>query len=142
MILPCSSRIFYPARRHSLPKLESQVKDKPSSHQLHLCKNPGSDTMIYGLTKLLSICIERSRQINNHKEEMHTSYTSNLFVFLLSTIPSSLTVTEQDEIIVSFSQFHKDNVWMKKYPVFHPQWVDSSHFATALSSTFLTLNSK
>lgn len=66
--------------------------------------------MIYGLTKLLSICIERSRQINNHKEEMHTSDTSNLFVFLLSTIPSSLTVTEQDEIIVSFSQFHEDNV--------------------------------
>ena len=37
--------------------------------------------MIYGLTKQLSVCIERIRQMNNHKEEMHTSYTSNPFFF-------------------------------------------------------------
>ena len=67
--------------------------------------------MIYGLTKQLSVCIERIRQMNNHKEEMHTSYTSNpFFFFLLSTLPSSLTVTEQDEIIFSFSQLHEGNV--------------------------------
>lgn len=68
-------------------------------------QEPRSDTRTTDLAEQWGRLREGGRRINDH-EEMHTSHTLNAFSPFLSTIPSRLTMIEQDDITVSSPQIH------------------------------------